>query len=74
MKNVEIEFEVTTDGDLITYRIPGEVPGEVHDELEAALRDLEEMLGTVVERKSIRPGFQRGNRVHRNQDLRRNGG
>ena len=70
MKNVEIEFEVTPDGDLITYRT-SEVPGEVHEEIERALVQLEEMLGTVVERRSIRPGFQRGSRVHRHEQQKR---
>ena len=46
-------------------------PGEVHEDIERALAQLEEMLGTVVERRSIRPGFQRGNRVHRHQDQKR---
>ncbi len=68
MKNVEIEFEVTPDGELITYRT-NEVPGEVHEDIEQALAQLEELLGAVVERKSIRPGFQRHNHVHRHQDL-----
>ena len=70
MKNVEIEFEVTPNGELITYRT-SEVPGEVHEDIEQALAQLEEMLGTVVERRSIRPGFQRGNRVHQHQEQKR---
>lgn len=68
MKFVEIEFEVTDDGDLITYRT-SEVPGEVHEDMERALAQLEEMLGTVVERRSVKPGFQRHSRVHRHQGL-----
>ena len=70
MKFVEIEFEVTDDGDLITYRT-SEVPGEVHEDMERALAQLEEMLGTVVERRSVRPGFQRHNRAHRQERQRR---
>ena len=70
MKHVEIEFEVTPDGEIITYRT-SEVPGEVHEDIERALAQLEEMLGTVVERRPIRPGFRRGNRVHRHQDQKR---
>lgn len=70
MKHVEIEFEVTPNGDLITYRT-SEVPGEVHEDIERALAHLEEMLGTVIERRSVRPGFQRGNRVHRHEQQKR---
>ena len=69
MKNVEIEFEVTDDGEIITYRT-SEVPGEVHEDIERALAQLEEMLGTVVERKSVRPGFQRHAHQQRQQDQR----
>ena len=69
MKRVEIEFEVTDDGEIVTYRVPGEVPGEIHDELESALADLEKLLGTVIDRRSIRPGFTRRNRLHRRQHL-----
>ncbi|HHM12501.1 MAG TPA: hypothetical protein ENJ16_03040 [Planctomycetaceae bacterium] len=36
-KNVEIEFEVTPDGELITYRT-SEVPGEVHEDIEPSER------------------------------------
>ncbi|MCB9833564.1 MAG: hypothetical protein H6807_13930 [Planctomycetes bacterium] len=68
MKFVEIEFEVTDDGDLITYRT-SEVPGEVHEDMERALAQLEEMLGTVVERRSVRPGFQRHAHQHRKQGI-----
>lgn len=64
MKPFEIQFEVSPDGEVVTYRIPGEVPGEVHDQLETALQDLQKLLGRVIDRRSLRPGHQRGNRIH----------
>lgn len=72
MKNVEIEFEVTPDGELITYRT-NEVPGEVHEDIERALAQLEELMGTVVERKSIRSGFRRRNQNRRSVQRRPTG-
>ena len=58
MKFVEIDFEVTDDGVLTTYRT-SEVSSEDHEDLERALVQLEEMLVTVLEHRLIRPGLQR---------------
>ncbi len=59
MKSVEIEFEVTDDGKIVTYKVPGEVPGEIHADMEVAMKSLEGMLGTVTSRTSLHPGFTR---------------
>ncbi len=69
MKNVDIEFNISDDGRIVTRRIPGEVPGEIHDTLEKSLAELDRTLGVVTNRSSINPAFQKTAHLQKKIDL-----
>lgn len=55
MKAVDITVEISPDGKILTYSVPGVVPKEMHQQLEDALKGLTEILGTVTSRTSLHP-------------------
>ena len=69
MKAVELNVEITPDGRIVTYTVPGAVPKEMHQEMEDALKGLEDILGAVTSRTSTNPTHSKTVHTHNHQHL-----